>query len=698
MYSHNKESNFNLFRSYQTESRESMKTDFENKELPQMKSFNQELSKFHYEMSKYERKISHGEGKNNYKSNTNYHFEFNGHLSLSSEENKKKEKKRINSIDINNINLNYLSLIGRKIESNSLYVGFENKYGENSCYINVILHLLYFFPCINEYLIKLYQNKKDILNYNNINITNFNNIDFFLFLLGKTLFEYQNILSDLENKGITILQTTELRKCLDLISNKYYQLNKVADPVELLTFLLNIINEKNQIEVHKYFFINLIEEIQCSGFCQKKIKKYDKDNFIFYLYVDEIMHHINNNNLHFQKFNHNLFTFSRIISLNYFKNCEKCGHKVKKILKCNGPDYPIFLLINCVWSNKKQELKDVLKFLYLLSLEDDLNNLFFCIPNNKQSILYNLLGIILYSSALSHYINVMFNIQKNLFVLYDDDKIKELKTIHEVYKEITVEQIKKNSKAFFYPVLLIYYKEIIYDDYTTIKINDYTEYKYNNLIEECQKAKKENEIILTEEQKKQNYLEYVKAQMKYIKENYDNYFNENNNLGFSKLYKVKEEEDIDEEKDNNTLYNNSFKMIIEENVTSKNNNVNNNINNNNINEKLIKSNNNEDIKINNEIFEDNNNTNENSYNDLELKINIPFDNLMLDQNYLGKKNYKSNLMNSKFKSNKNLDDIFIDLAPENDVKIKRKNRKHYTDSKSYYNHGIKQNDFFNNIM
>jgi hypothetical protein len=147
--------------------------------------------------------------------------------------------------------------------------------------------------------------------------------------------------------------------------------------------------------------------------------------------------------------------------------------------------------------------------LYLLSLEDDLNNLFLCSyhNNNNQRIIYNLLGMILYSSALSHYINVLFDIQKNVFVLFDDDKIKELKSIHDVYKEITAEQIKKNSKAFFYPVLLIYYKEIIYDDCNTMKINEYTIQKYNNLVEECKKAKKQSEVVLNDEQKKRKLFE-----------------------------------------------------------------------------------------------------------------------------------------------------------------------------------------------
>ena len=701
MYSYNDDSSFNLFHSYQGQNEDSRRTDPKKKKISMKNKSSQELNQFHYELNKYEREISVGDGRNKNKENVYYHFEFIGPLSESPEKKHSSEKKVTKHFDLNSINLNNLSLIERKIESNSLYVGFENKYGENSCYINVVIHLLYFFPCINEYLIKLYQNKKDSLNYSNSNITNFNNIDFFLFLLGKTLYEYQSILSNLENRGITILHTTELRKYLDLISNNFYELNKVADPVELLTFLLNIINKNNQIEVHKYFFINLIEEIQCNGYCQKKnIKKYDKDNFIYHIYVDEIMNEINKNHLHFQHYNHNLFKFSRIISLNFFKNCKKCGNQIKRILKCNGPEYPIFLLLNCIWNTQNIEVKKVIKFLYLLSLEDDLNNLFLCIHNNNQRIIYNLLGMILYSSALSHYVNVMFNIQNNKFVLYNDDKIKELNSIHEVYREITVEQIKKNPKAFFYPVLLVYYKEIIYNDNNTIKINDYTIQKYNNLVEECKKAKKEKEIILTEEQKRQNYLEYVKAQMIFDKEqnNYNNYFNDNNNgsgnnnnIGLSSLYKVKEEEHMDEEKDFNKKSSNSssFKMIIEEDLKGKNDFINNSSNN------IININN-----INNTINEIKQDNKLNKNDNLEKKINIPFNNKYFDDNhFIGIKSYQSGNDILQIQSNKNKNKLFLESESDNDngVEVKRKNRKHGTDIKNN-NHRLKNPDFFSNII
>jgi hypothetical protein len=294
----------------------------------------------------------------------------------------------------------------------------------------------------------------------------------------------------------------------------------------------------------------------------------------------------------------------------------------------------------------------------------------------------------------------MFNIQNNKFVLYNDDKIKELNSIHEVYREITVEQIKKNPKAFFYPVLLVYYKEIIYNDNNTIKINDYTIQKYNNLVEECKKAKKEKEIILTEEQKRQNYLEYVKAQMIFDKEqnNYNNYFNDNNNgsgnnnnIGLSSLYKVKEEEHMDEEKDFNKKSSNSssFKMIIEEDLKGKNDFINNSSNN------IININN-----INNTINEIKQDNKLNKNDNLEKKINIPFNNKYFDDNhFIGIKSYQSGNDILQIQSNKNKNKLFLESESDNDngVEVKRKNRKHGTDIKNN-NHRLKNPDFFSNII
>ena len=480
-----------------------------NSEIPQE---NERINLYHKELENNVKKINENININKRKSSNLFHFNFNTDLIELPNNNINSEKKRNSFSYIN------MSLVEKKIESNLNYVGFENNYGENTCYINVILHFLHQFPSVNEFLIKFYNDRLN--NYEFINedmsISINKNNDYFMFLLGKILFEYQNILSDFYGKSITILNTKEFRYYLQKISNNIYSLKKIGDPVELLIFLLEKINEYNSVEIHKDFFINLAEEKNCK-FClnKKEINHYDKDNFIHYIYANAIIEYINKRNIPFSVYNHRLFEFSRELNSNNNKNCENCGNNKKSQLNHIGNNYPKYLLLNCVWK-LNQDVKDILKFLYLLSLEDNLNKLFFCENNNPEDSIYNLFGMILYSSALSHYISVLFSMEKNTFILYDDDKIKELSTIHEVYKEITSEQIKKNQKAFFYPVLLIYYKELIYNDKKTLSLNEYSYNNFLNLEEDCLKALKSH-IPLTEEEKRKNYLEYVKAQSAFIK-------------------------------------------------------------------------------------------------------------------------------------------------------------------------------------
>ena len=503
------------------------------------------INQYQRELDYYSRRLSNENQENVTNQSNLIHFDFNAEQNQTNDSKPNYEKKKNKTISYSD----NLSLIERIKESNLHYVGFENKNGENSCYLNVILHFLYYFPCINEFLIKFYINSRSKF----INITQSSsseNEDYFFFLLGKTLFEYQSILSDYNNKNIAILQTLELRKELELISKHEFPLNKIGDTVELLIFILNKINERNNLEVHKYFFINLREEIKCNDFCKKKeINLFDKDNFIHHIYVEDVFKYINRKYLTFNEYYTKLFYISKCNTENHIKKCKNCNTNGNTILKLVSPNYPTFFLLNCVWNNPKPKLNDVLRFFYLLSLEDTLQNLFHC-GNNKINLIYNLLGMILYSGVSTHYISVMFNIEKNLFVLYNDDKIKEFSSIHEVYKEITAEQMKNNPDVFYYPVLLIYYKEIIYNDKKTTQLNEYSFSKYNNLVEYCDKIKK-NYVHLTKEQKEKNHLELIKAQIK-----------------FDRKMSVEQR-------------NNVFEMIIEEESDRKSvNNINKNINNN----------------------------------------------------------------------------------------------------------------------
>ena len=502
-----------------------------------------------------------------------------------------------------------------KLLTNSQYVSFENQIGDNSCYINVIMHFLYIFPCVNDYLIKKYQeqskekekekeNEKEVtkepkkeeleqLKKEGITQTpketitkkpedslpskkkkkkKENEFNDFLFNLGKVLNSYQDILAANNIKNnITNLNTKDLRKSLSICSNNQFQFNCISDPIEFLIYILDLINKENSDEIHSYFQLKLIEEVRCSNFCPfKSNKKYDKDNFIYQIYVEEIFNFIKNQKLIFDDYKENLFMLSYYSLKNEVTKCEKCKSIKNRILICNNEDgSPKFLLVNCVWNNERPDLKEVIKFLYFISLVEKLDNLFIC-PSKTENTNYYLIGMIFYSFALCHYINLIFNLQKNVFTLYNDTGIMEFQTINEVYKYITIEQLRKNSKAYFYPVLLVYCKENIYEEQTIVLLKRTNKINYELLLDECDKLTKVDdpkEKPLTEEEKKRNYQELFLAQIKFESTNREKNFGKesddifhflrNNEKDYSeKLKKMNIDNDLKKIKSNNYLQKN----------------------------------------------------------------------------------------------------------------------------------------------
>ena len=510
--------------------------------------------------------------------------------------------------DINDLINQMLSQKETKLLTDSQYISFDNFIGDNSCYVNVIMHFLYLFPCVNDFLIKKYQEhlkqiekekeiqkekesekekekekesqkdtpidlkneesepqskKEPVIQTPNEIITKKpensiksldkkkkkeNDLNNFLFNLGKILNSYQNILSKNDPKNnITNLNTFELRKSLSICSDNKFKLNSISDPVEFLIYILDIINKENSEEIHLYFHLKLIEEVRCINFCPfKSNRKYDKDNFIYQIYVEEIFNYIKNQKLSFDDFRENLFMLSYYSIQNEMNTCQKCNSIKNKILICNNEDgSPKFLLVNCVWNNVKPDLKDVIKFLYFISLIEQLDNLFICPLKNEKSNYY-LNGIIFYSFTLCHYINLIFNLQKNVFTLYNDTGIMEFENMNEVYNYITKGQLKKNNKAYFYPVLLVYGKENIYDEKILLKLKRTNKISYELLLEECDKLvfkvnNKPKEKPLTQEEIDKNMRELYLAQIRYERQRDDDELypyimnNENGNGSSRKL-------------------------------------------------------------------------------------------------------------------------------------------------------------------
>ena len=526
--------------------------------------------------------------------------------------------------DINDIINQMLSQKETKLLTDSQYISFDNFIGDNSCYVNVIMHFLYLFPCVNDFLIKKYQDhlkliekekevqkekekekeiqkeseketpkdlkkegselkpKKDLtpneiitkkpedsISPLNKKKKKENDLNNFLFNLGKILNSYQNILAKNDPKNnITNLNTFELRKSLSICSDNKFKLNSISDPVEFLIYILDIINKENSEEIHLYFHLKLIEEVRCANFCPfKSNRKYDKDNFIYQIYVEEIFNYIKNEKLTFDDFRENLFMLSYYSIQNEMNTCQKCNSIKNKILICNNEDgSPKFLLVNCVWKNVKPDLKDVIKFLYFISLIEQLDNLFICPSKNEKSNYY-LNGIIFYSFTLCHYINLIFNLQKNVFTLYNDTGIMEFENMNEIYNYITKAQLKKNNKAYFYPVLLVYGKENIYDEKILLKLKRTNKINYELLQEECDKLvfkvnNKPKEKPLTQEEINKNMRELYLAQLRYERQRDDDdlypyIMNNDNENGSSRKLNI-----INNEPKKNRLSNNTNNFLL----------------------------------------------------------------------------------------------------------------------------------------
>ena len=432
-----------------------------------------------------------------------------------------------------------------KLITNYHYATFKNSYGENTCYINVILHLLFKIDELAEFLLSLYQidesnklsenndkNEKDKNNDkdkdNNNESDNINEKNQFLISIGTIINKYEEIIRENDannkrekynkykknkediNKQVTVIDTLKMRKILEKLSNNKFQLNTIADPVELFTFILDILNENLKGDTHKSFYLELIDEYTCGNYgCDQIQNKYDKDNFMYHIYIDDILKYIQNNNKMVKDFKHKLFEFSyNSFKLENPKICGKCNSVMDHRLICkNCPDY---ILINCVWKESNPILDDVMTIFYLMSLRDDLSNLF-VYPDNKHNKRnnYYLFGIILYSFTLSHYIICTYNYEKQVFVLLDDEVVKEYNKLYNLIIDITVEVLKKNGKAFFYPVMLIYTREELYT-YENIKYNTLYDSGYQNIINKCSEAiynyQTQNEV--KEETKSDNFLNY----------------------------------------------------------------------------------------------------------------------------------------------------------------------------------------------
>ena len=107
-----------------------------------------------FENDKQNTKIGKNEQENNkINKNTNNKKELNDGPKDNNSQNKNENGNKTEDIQ-KTMDEYYEKLLKKKefrLLTDSQYVTLENRIGENACYINVIIHFLYIFPCVNDY-------------------------------------------------------------------------------------------------------------------------------------------------------------------------------------------------------------------------------------------------------------------------------------------------------------------------------------------------------------------------------------------------------------------------------------------------------------------------------------------------------------------------------------------------------------------
>ena len=505
-----------------------------NFDIPKNKSNNEPLSVENIEAMRFQKELNEYEKKINEKKEEKFHFNFKGELTESQNHQLNDDYYFLSDEDIKN---------KCRFYTNNNYVVFENNNGENACYLNVFLHFLYSCKDISYFLCNLYiidkqdnQNKTD--NNNNENNTNKEeDKNKLLILLGQILYNYNEALKNKKNR-VTVLRTKKFRQFLNNFSKGKFRMNHVADTVDFINYIFEILNEQNKEETEKYFVLKLNEHYVCSQTCNiKRTTKYDKDNFIYQIYTEEVLNYLEaNSNI---KFYNRLFQLSQMSFLRDAIKCSKCGKDMNKRICCDNN--PKILIINCVWLEEMPNISKVLKFYALIKLKDELKCLF-QINNKKKKLFYSLTHIILYSSALSHYIIAVYHPISKIFYLVDDNMVIEFKKLVDLISSVTANLLRNNEHFYYYPVLLIYSNSEKYDQETLDK-NLMNEEIYNDLINQCNKSIQEYK-----ERKNKN-------------KNVNNNASNNSNNSNINNNKNKENKDIDNNKDIKKSKDNNIEQI-----------------------------------------------------------------------------------------------------------------------------------------
>ena len=319
---------------------------------------------------------------------------------------------------------------------NNVIIPLLNKRKENNCFLNVIIQNL-------------------------AHLTIFKN-DFFIssdvFTKSKPINELYNLIKSYEDEQIKnkdnkdtiiepVLSVNNLRVYLNEIFNRYHK-GESGDPMETMNSLFDLIHEayckKNRIEeknvisckclAHKHFFLKLADIQYCPNCNSKKVQLYDKDCFMYNLFIKDILDKLHGKSFNsfklklFQKIKENNKTFEE--NKPKIPGCycnEKLKEFYKKTTRLMGP-LSTYLIINITFAEEFPSMNDILKTYMLLPVNEKIHNLFSFDKSviNLINFSFYIKGIILY--GIYHYVCALYIKDENRWAIVDDKTIKYIDT------------------------------------------------------------------------------------------------------------------------------------------------------------------------------------------------------------------------------------------------------------------------------
>ena len=386
--------------------------------------------------------------------------------------------------------------------ANNIVIPMLNKQKENNCFLNVIIQILAHLPNFkNDFFFQ--ESSEKYINSKPVNE---------VYYLIKSYESQQLKYKDNKDNIIKpILSVNYLRTSLNEVYGRYHK-GESGDPMETMNSIFDLIHEvyckKNRIDAtqiisckcaaHKHFFLQLADIQLCPNCNSKKVQLYDKDCFMYNLFIKDITNKLHGKS--FNSFKSKLFQKVKEFNKTFEDkkkpkipgcNCsEKLMESYLKTTKLMGP-ISTYLIINITWADEFPSMNEILKAYMLLPMSENIHNLFTFDKaiKNYSNYTFSIKGIILY--GIYHYVCALYIKDENRWAVVDDKTIKYIDNYF-----VLIDSLLRNHLM---PVGLIYSKDENDSlSVSTINYMSISKDEYNKLFQFCKDVDKRRGLKTSE--------------------------------------------------------------------------------------------------------------------------------------------------------------------------------------------------------